>query len=294
VAAEFIMKANPQARIWVSDPTWPNHVPLLGTAGLRIETYPYYDYENHVIRFEEMLEALATAGSNDLVLLHGCCHNPCGADLTPEQWQAVRDLALEKGFTVFVDLAYQGLGDGLDEDVYGVRLLAESLPELIVVSSCSKNFGLYRERVGALTVICQSPAQLSAVSSQLASIARGIYSMPPDHGAAIVRIILEDPDLTISWDRELTEMRDRINGLRSTLATRLAAAGASRNFDFIQNEKGMFSFLGIGVAQVQQLIENYSIYLVNSSRVNVAGINESNIDYLVESLVSVLGAVDSD
>ncbi|MCB1707083.1 MAG: aminotransferase class I/II-fold pyridoxal phosphate-dependent enzyme, partial [Halioglobus sp.] len=172
VAAEFIMKANPRARIWVSDPTWPNHVPLLGTAGLQIETYPYYDYDNHVIRFEEMLAALQSANANDLLLLHGCCHNPCGADLSADQWQAVRDLALDKGLTVFIDLAYQGLGDGLEEDVYGVRLLAASLPELLVVSSCSKNFGLYRERVGALTVICQSGAQRAAVSSQLASIAR--------------------------------------------------------------------------------------------------------------------------
>ncbi|MCB1671382.1 MAG: amino acid aminotransferase [Gammaproteobacteria bacterium] len=288
VAAEFIMKANPRARIWVSDPTWPNHVPLLGTAGLQIETYPYYDYDNHVIRFEEMLAALQSANANDLLLLHGCCHNPCGADLSADQWQAVRDLALDKGLTVFIDLAYQGLGDGLEEDVYGVRLLAASLPELLVVSSCSKNFGLYRERVGALTVICQSGAQRAAVSSQLASIARGIYSMPPDHGAAIVRIILEDQDLRLSWDRELTEMRDRINGLRATLSSRLAAAGVPDDFSFIRNEKGMFSFLGIGIPQVQRLIGDYSIYLVDSSRINVAGINDSNIDYLVDSLIKVL------
>jgi len=289
LAAEFIMKANPDARIWVSDPTWPNHVPLLGTAGLKIESYPYYDYDNHVIRFEEMLQALQQASAGDLLLLHGCCHNPCGADLTHEQWQQIKDLALDKRFTVFIDLAYQGLGDGLDEDVFGVRLLADSLPELIVVSSCSKNFGLYRERVGAITVVCQEDQQLPAVSSQLAAIARGIYSMPPDHGAAIVRIILQDQDLRNSWDRELTGMRDRINGLRATLARRLHDAGVQSDFSFIQQEKGMFSFLGISVDQVRQLIDDYSIYLVDSSRINVAGINDSNIDYLVESLVKVLG-----
>ncbi len=290
VAAEFIRKADPQASIWVSDPTWPNHVPLLGAAGLQIKTYPYYDYANHVIRFEEMLEALQSATSSDIVLLHGCCHNPCGADLDAEQWQIIRDLALSKRLTVFIDLAYQGLGDGLEEDVYGVRLLAESLPELLVVSSCSKNFGLYRERVGALTILCQSRGQLPAVSSQLASIARGMYSMPPDHGAAIVRVILEDPDMRISWNRELTEMRNRINGLRDTLARRLHAAGVRSDFSFIRNEKGMFSFLGVNVSQVKLLVEKYSIYLVDSSRINVAGINENNIDYLVDSLVAVLGS----
>lgn len=288
VAAEFIKKANPQARIWVSDPTWPNHVPLLATAGLQIETYPYYDYDSHSIRFDEMLSALSQAGNNDLLLLHGCCHNPCGADLTPGQWQQLRDLALEKNLTVFIDLAYQGLGDGLAEDVYGTRLMAESLPELIVVSSCSKNFGLYRERVGALTVISQSPAQMPAVASQLAAIARGIYSMPPDHGASIVRIILADSDLRTSWDRELTEMRDRINGLRATLASRLKDAGVPTAFDFIQQEKGMFSFLGISPEQVQRLVNDFSIYLVSSSRINVAGINDDNIDYLVTSLATVL------
>lgn len=290
LAAEFIRKANPNARIWVSDPTWPNHIPLLSAAGLKIETYPYYDYQKHAIRFEEMLETLASTAAGDLLLLHGCCHNPCGADLSPDQWQQIRDLALEKGFTVFVDLAYQGLGDGLLEDVTGVRLLAETLPELVIVSSCSKNFGLYRERVGSLTVICQSNEQLPAVSSQLASIARGIYSMPPDHGAAIVREILDDPDLRSRWDMELTDMRDRINRLRATLADRLQEAGVQSDFSFIKNEKGMFSFLGVSAEQVKQLVNEYSIYLVNSSRINVAGINESNIDYLIESLVEVLGS----
>jgi len=288
LAAEFIRKANPGASIWVSDPTWPNHVPLLGAAGLNIETYPYYDYQNHTIRFEDMLAALAGASRDDLVLLHGCCHNPCGADLSREQWRQIRDLAREQGFTVFIDLAYQGLGDGLVEDVYGVRLLAEALPELIVVSSCSKNFGLYRERTGTLTVICKSDTQLPAVASQLAAIARGIYSMPPDHGAAIVRVILDDQDLRVDWERELTEMRNRINGLRATLADRLKAAGVAADFSFIPREKGMFSFLGISVEQVRKLVQDYSIYLVNSSRINVAGINEDNIDYLVESLAAVL------
>ena len=288
LAAEFINKANPDARIWVSDPTWPNHGPLLGAAGLKIEPYPYYDFQTHQINFAAMLETLQTASAGDLVLLHGCCHNPCGADLAVEQWELVRDLLLEKGLIPFVDLAYQGLGDGLEEDVRGVRILAESVPELLVVSSCSKNFGLYRERVGALTVTCTSSDQLAAVSSQLAAIARGMYSMPPDHGAAIVKTILEDTELKTDWDAELTTMRDRINGLRTILAQRLAAAGVDQDFTFIPQEKGMFSFLGISVDQIQRLIADYSIYMVNSSRINVAGINDKNIDYLIESVATVL------
>jgi len=288
LAAEFINRANPNGKIWVSDPTWPNHVPLLGEAGLHIESYPYYDQDSHSIRFDAMMAALDKAGPGELVLLHGCCHNPCGADLSPQQWQAIEELALRNGFTVFIDLAYQGLGDGLDEDVYGVRLLANSLPELIVVSSCSKNFGLYRERVGALTVITQSAQSQAAVSSQIASVARGIYSMPPDHGAAIVATILGQPELLQKWDSELTQMRTRINNLRTLLVERLARAGVARDFGFIQQEKGMFSFLGLSKAEIASLINDYSIYMVNSSRINVAGINPDNIDYLIDSLTTLL------
>ncbi|MDO8273224.1 MAG: amino acid aminotransferase [Gammaproteobacteria bacterium] len=289
LAAEFIDKSKPGARIFVSDPTWANHIPLLGEAGLKIETYPYYDYATHSIRFEDMMQTLQQAKVGDLVLLHGCCHNPCGADLNQDQWRAIRDLALKNGFTPFIDLAYQGLGDGVDEDCFGVRLLGAALPELIVVSSCSKNFGVYRERVGALTVICQTPESMKAAASLIASTARGIYSMPPDHGATIVEMILADAVLRADWEVELTDMRERINGLRTLLVNRLKAAGVKQDFSFIQNEKGMFSFLGISVPQVQRLTKEYSIYLVDSSRINVAGINDANIDYLVDSLKTVLG-----
>ncbi len=288
IAAEFIKKANPLARIWVSDPTWPNHIPLLSASGLSFITYPYYDYKQHRIRFDEIRQSLQQAGPEDLVLLHGCCHNPCGADLSPAQWQQMRDLALEKGFTVFIDLAYQGLGDGLTEDVYGVRLMAESLPELLVVSSCSKNFGLYRERVGALSVISENAENSPAVESQLAAVARSNYSMPPDHGALIVQLILDNKDLRGEWDQELSVMRDRINGLRALLVKQLGQAGVAGNFAFIQQEKGMFSFLGLTISQVKELINKYSIYLVDSSRINVAGINASNIEYLTTSIAKVL------
>ena len=290
LAAEFIKSANSKATVWVSNPTWANHVPLLGSAGLKIAEYPYYDYNTHSVDFDGMIECLSKIGSGDVVLLHGCCHNPCGADLNREQWQQIRDVALKQGFTVFIDLAYQGLGDGLEEDVYGTRLLAESLPELIVVSSCSKNFGLYRERTGAMTLISDSDAAATVATTQIASAARAMYSMPPDHGAAVVKLILSDNALRTEWDAELTEMRDRINGLRAQFVKQIQSIGIEQDFSFIQREKGMFSFLGVDLDQVQSLVNDYSIYLVNSSRINVAGINDSNIDYLANSLATVLKA----
>lgn len=287
LAAEFIKRAAPDTTVLVSDPTWANHMPLLGDAGLRMETYPYYDHTSHCIRFEDMMAALEKAGSGDVVLLHGSCHNPCGADLAPEQWRSVCDLALKNGFVPFVDLAYQGLGDGLDEDSYGVRLLAEKLPEVIIVNSCSKNFGLYRERAGALTVICDSETTSKATASQILSIARGIYSMPPDHGAAIVETILGSAPLTRQWSEELAEVRFRINETRALLAEALSQS-SDRDFSFITREKGMFSFLGISREQVQKLVHEHSIYLVDSSRINVAGINADNMGYFVKALTSVL------
>lgn len=288
LAAEFLNKVKPAARILVSDPTWANHVPLLGDAGLQLVQYPYYDSQRHSIVFDAMMDTLASAGPGDLVLLHGCCHNPCGADLDESQWQAVTELAQKNGFTPFIDLAYQGLGDGLLEDSYGVRLMAEKLPELLVVSSCSKNFGLYRERTGALTLISETPSSSQAAASQIAATARGIYSMPPDHGAAVVATILEDPALYEMWNAELTQVRRRINGLRTELSAALNARDTGRDFSFIEQEKGMFSFLGLSVAQVRELVSRFSIYLVDSSRINVAGINSSNLEYLADSIAEVL------
>jgi aspartate aminotransferase len=288
VAAEFVTRNVPNTRILVSDPTWNNHIPLLGSAGLKVETYPYYDYATHSIKFDQMMSRLAEAKKGDLVLLHGCCHNPCGADLSPAQWDAVADAALQQGFVPFIDLAYQGLGDGLVEDVYGLRLMASKLPEVIIASSCSKNFGLYRERTGAVVVITETAAQSEAAQSQVVSTAREMYSVPPAHGAALVGMILDDAALRTEWDAELTEMRDRINGLRVELVSKLKAKGVDRDFSFIQHEKGMFSFLGLSPEQVKRLINEFSIYLVGSSRINVAGINKSNIDYLVNAIAAVL------
>ena len=288
IAAEFIARASSGATIWVSDPTWANHKPLIGSSGLKFKSYPYYNYETHSVDFDNMIAALANVPKGDVVLLHGCCHNPSGADLAPNQWRAIRDLAQEQNFTIFIDLAYQGMGDGLEEDVIGVRLLAESLPELIIVSSCSKNFGLYRERTGAITLICQNEGAASAASTLIAAAARSNYSMPPDHGAAVVQLIREDSSLNSMWEEELKEIRNRINGLRITFANRMTESGAQRDFSFIQKEKGMFSFLGITKSQIDKLISEYAIYLVDSSRINVASINDDNIDYVTKSIIEVL------
>ncbi|MBN4075348.1 MAG: aromatic amino acid aminotransferase [SAR86 cluster bacterium] len=288
LAAEFVSANFPNTRTWISAPTWANHVPLLSSAGLDLVEYPYYNYDKHEIDIDQMMDTLKQATVGDLVLIHGCCHNPCGGDLSKEQWQAFAEAAEKQGFTPFVDLAYQGLGDGLEEDVYGVRLLTEKLPEVIIASSCSKNFGLYRERTGTVTLVGESADQVSASASQIVSTARQIYSMPPSHGAAMVEIVLSDPALKAEWITELTGMRERINGLRSQLAAKLKAVGVEQDFSFIEREKGMFSFLGLSPEQVQTLIDDYSIYMVKSSRINVAGISSSNIDYLTQSLAKVL------
>ncbi len=288
VAAEFIRRANPKATIWVSDPTWANHIPLLGDADIAIETYPYYDSETHDLRFDDMMSCLAQVGRGDLVLLHGCCHNPCGADLSREQWQAVAALAQKNGFTPFIDMAYQGFGSGLEEDAYGLRLLVDSVDEVIVASSCSKNFGLYRERTGALSLVSANNSAADIGLSQMLNVARGIYSMPPAHGSALVAAILQDDKLYQQWTTELGEMRQRIKSLRSLLAQQLQAKGAQQDFGFIEQQSGMFSFLGINPTQVQRLKNEFSIYMTDSSRINIAGINQHNIDYLAESICRVL------
>ena len=287
VGAELVKRARPDATIWVSDPTWANHVPLLGSAGIKIETYAYYDKDTHALNADAMLAALAKIPSGDLVLLHGCCHNPSGVDLNEAQWRAVAKLCSERGLLPYIDLAYQGLGDSLDDDASGVRIMSDACPEVIVASSYSKNFGLYRERVGALQIVTQNSAAVSVVQSQLDSVVRTIYSMPPAHGAAIVEIILGDEALNVAWVKELDEMRDRINDLRTLLAERLTNA-TGQDFGFIRHQRGMFSFLGITPAQVERLRKECGIYMVGSSRINVAGINNANVDYFLASCAKIL------
>ena len=288
VAAEFIKSCKAGATIWVSNPTWANHTGLFAAAGLTVKTYPYYDYENKSLDFDGMLNALKEVSSDDVVLLHACCHNPSGMDLNNEQWQQVAEVAKGVGFTPLIDMAYQGFGSGLDEDAYGLRLMAETVKEMIVCSSCSKNFGLYRERIGACTIIGESSIAVDIANSVLLYVVRVIYSMPPAHGAAIVETILSSDELRNEWYAELKEMRDRINGNRTLIVDKLIENGVTRDFSFISRQKGMFSFLGLSPEQVQQLQDEYSIYLVGSSRMSIAGIANSNVDYLAQSIAKVL------
>jgi len=288
VAAEFIKSCKAGATIWVSNPTWANHTGLFEAAGLTVKTYPYYDYENKSLDFDGMLAALKEVKSDDAVLLHACCHNPSGMDLNNEQWQQVVEVAKSIGFLPLIDMAYQGFGSGLDEDAYGLRLMAENVQEMIVSSSCSKNFGLYRERIGGFTVIAATPASADIANSVVLSVVRGIYSMPPAHGAALVETILSSDELRTLWHVELKEMRDRINGNRQLLVDKLVENGVTRDFSFIARQSGMFSFLGITPEQVQQLQDEYSIYMVGSSRMSIAGIANRNVDYLAQSIAKVL------
>jgi aspartate aminotransferase len=288
VGAEVIQRATPSAKLWVGVPTWPNHIPLLGSAGFEIKEYPYYDLASHRINCDSMMETLRQVPAGDMVLLHGCCHNPTGADLTNEQWDQIADLALERGFIPFIDTAYQGLGDGLNEDAYGMRMMAERLPELVIASSCSKNFGLYRERTGSITFIAKNSQQVDIVASQAMSIARQIYSMPPAHGALLVSLILGDDQLRSDWQTELEKVRLRIKSMRSLLTNGIQGNAAGIDFSHIENQNGMFSFLGITSAQLDRLREEFGIYIVSSTRVNLAGINSSNIGYINESINTVL------
>ena len=287
VAAEFIVRCNPNATVWVTTPTWANHISLFEAAGLTVKEYPYYDYENKGLLFDEMVETLKQVPKGDIVLLHACCHNPSGMDLNQEQWEIVADIAADVGFTPLVDIAYQGFGTGLDDDAAGLRLLANKVDELIICSSCSKNFGLYRERIGACSIVSHTSAVADIANSVLLSVVRSIYSMPPAHGAAIVDTILGSNELTSLWHEELAEMRDRINGLRSLIVDSLNAQ-TNQDFSFIKHQHGMFSFLGINKEQIDRLQKEFGIYIVGSSRVNVAGISKTNIDYFSKAVAEVL------
>ena len=287
IGAELIKEAGPAAKVWVSSPTWPNHIPLIGSTGLEIAEYRYYDPVSHDVDIEGMLQDLATVSAGDVVLLHGCCHNPCGADLSQEQWQRVTAVIAERGALPFIDIAYQGLGQDLELDAFGVRHMVANLPEVMIASSCSKNLGLYRERTGATVFIGSSADRAQAVSSHGVVAARKIYSMPPAHGAILAGMVLTDPALGSSWRSELAAMCERINSLRAMLDDKLSAA-SGQDFSFIRRENGMFSFLGLSQQQVTRLRQEFSVYMVGSSRINVAGVNYSNIDYLAESVAKVL------
>ncbi len=289
LVAELLKRAKPGATVWVSDPTWPNHIPMMREAGLQTRDYPYFDAATGAVRFEAMREALAGAAAGDVVLLHGCCHNPTGANLDAAQWRALADLAVERGLLPFVDIAYQGFGEGLDADAEGLRILAARVPELVVAASCSKNFAVYRDRVGAAMVMGRTGAEADVALSQMLSAGRTLYSMPPDHGAAAVRLVLEDAALRADWQAELEEMRQRMFGLRVAFTEALRRQSNSDRFDFIAGHRGMFSRLGLSEAEVERLRAEHGVYMVADSRINVAGLPEAGLDRLAKAIVSVLG-----
>jgi aspartate aminotransferase/aromatic-amino-acid transaminase len=288
VLMQLINRARLGATVWVSDPTWPNHNPIAENSGLVVKTYPYFDTETRGVKFMQMLAALDQLGPQDIVLLHGCCHNPTGANLSPEQWDQVAASLARTGALPFIDLAYLGFGDGLTEDAYGTRKILSTVPEALVAFSGSKNFGLYRERVGAAILVARDAAQADVAQSQLLNIIRGAYSQPPDHGAEIIRTILEDAELRAEWEAELNAMRARMIRLREKLSEAIRQRSNSKDFDFIAAHRGMFSLLGLENSVVEHLKAENGIYMIGDSRINVAGIPEDRVGDLAEALLSAI------
>lgn len=287
LGAEVLHAAAPDATVWVSDPTWPVHIPLMGSVGLQFKTYRYYSAEKKGLDFEAMLADLEAAQAGDVVLLHGCCHNPSGVDPTLEQWGVLADLMAERQLLPMIDFAYQGMGAGLDEDAAGVRAVLERMPEMIIAVSSSKNIGLYRERAGAVVFVGGDGRAAEAMASQAISAARRVYSMPPAHGALLAGRVLSSSALRSAWEAELSQICHRINGLRGQFEEALTAA-TGQDFGFIGTEHGMFSFLGLSVEQAQRLREEQSVYMLDSSRINIAGLNANNLGRVVEAVASVL------
>ncbi|MBK5144770.1 aspartate/tyrosine/aromatic aminotransferase [Budviciaceae bacterium BWR-B9] len=288
IAADFIASNTDVKRVWISNPTWPNHKNIFQAAGLETPEYTYYNAEEHALDFEGMLASLAQAQAGDVVLFHGCCHNPTGIDPTAEQWQKLAELSAERGWLPLFDFAYQGFANGLEEDAQGLRLFAATHSELIVASSFSKNFGLYNERVGAFTLVAADSETAERSFSQVKSVIRANYSNPPAHGASIVATILSNPTLRATWEQELTDMRQRIHRMRQLFVNTLQEKGAQQDFSFIIQQNGMFSFSGLTQEQVLRLRSDYAIYAVNSGRINVAGMTLDNMAPLCEAIVAVL------
>lgn len=281
LAAELIAAARPGARVLLGTPTWPNHVPILKAAGLTIVPHPFFDVATQTLDFAALRSALQGAAEGDVVLLHGCCHNPAGADLDARQWDEVAEILAARKITPLVDLAYQGLGQGLDADAAGMRRLIESLDEVLVAYSCDKNFGLYRERVGALYAWTRDPAQAEALRSNMAFFGRISWSMPPDHGAAIVRTVLESPDLTALWNDELLRMGTRVRAVRAALAE------ADQRLAFLARQQGMFSTLPLTPAQITTLRTEHAVYMAGSGRINIAGLQVADVPAFVAALAAV-------
>ena len=290
VLGELLAESSHNKRLWVSDPTWANHFPLLQSAGLKLSKYTYYNSSTHAVDFAGMLSALYEIPKGDTVLLHGCCHNPTGADISHPQWDQVIAVMAERELLPFIDTAYQGFGDGLDADTYGIRKAVELLPEVLIAASCSKNFGLYRERTGAAFVISQNGQTSAAAASHIMAAARRSYSMSPYHGGGIAGLILNDQGLYDEWKTELDQIRNRMNELRAQLASGLNEAQSMIDFSFIANSKGMFCYLGIPRETVLELRERFAIYLLENTRINIAGLSENNLPVVIDRVAEVISA----
>jgi aromatic-amino-acid transaminase len=286
-AFDLIRMANPNAKIHVSDPTWPNHLSIMKHMEIEAVPYRYFDSETRGVNFDGMIEDLKKVNAGDVVLVHGCCHNPTGANLNMAQWQEVVDLLIEKGAMPMVDIAYQGFGDGLEEDAQAVRLIASSCPETLIAASCSKNFGVYRERTGLLMAVCNDPAKQKLNQGTLNYLNRQNYSFPPDHGARLVTMVLTDPALRADWALELEEGRNSMLGVRSQLASELQRLSGSDRFGFIAQHRGMFSRLGASAELVEKLRVDHAIYMVGDSRLNIAGLNKDSVPILADAIVKV-------
>ncbi|OQK45559.1 aromatic amino acid aminotransferase [Vibrio vulnificus] len=284
---DLMKVAQPDTTVWISNPSYVNHKPVMEAAGLKVRYYRYFSPETKQVDIGQMLDDLATAGPKDVVLLHGCCHNPTGADIDFAAWQAITDLAVKNGFTPFVDIAYQGFGDGLEEDAKGLQFMADRVEEMLITTSCSKNFGLYRERTGAAIVIGKNAKESSNAKGKLLTLARSTYTMPPDHGAALVKTILQNVELTTTWKQELCEMQQRLLNLRQTLCNELRNQHNTSQFEFIESHKGMFTVLGFTPEQMGTLRDEYGIYGVGDGRINIAGLTEAHIPYVADAIVKV-------
>ena len=286
---ELIKVASPDATVWMSNPTWPNHPAMVKGVGIPMETYTYLNMETRTVDFDGMMKNLANVKAGDVVILHGCCHNPTGANLSHMQWWKVAALLNEKGAVPFVDIAYQGFGDGLDEDAFGVLLLAQKCPEMLISASCSKNFGIYRERCGLVITLSKDVDNTALAQGMLSSLNRLNFSFPPDHGARLVTMVLSDSELRADWEAELEEVRIGMLNLRKLLADALRTTTGSDRYDFIAEHRGMFSRLGLSKEQVVRLREEYAIYMIDDSRFNVAGLNEKVVPILAKAIVAVGG-----
>ncbi|MEH0664794.1 aspartate/tyrosine/aromatic aminotransferase [Vibrio scophthalmi] len=284
---DLMKVAQPNTTIWISDPSYVNHKPVMEAAGLKVRHYRYFSRDTKQVDVDAMMADLRTAGKDDVVLLHGCCHNPTGADIDFDAWQAITQLSQKNGFTPFVDIAYQGFGDGLEADAKGLRYMADNVEEMLITTSCSKNFGLYRERTGAAIVVANTKQEADNAKGKLMTLARSTYTMPPDHGAALVKTILGSDTLTQVWKQELSQMQKRLVSLRKALCDELKNSHGTSQFDFIQSHKGMFTVLGFSQEQMTQLREEYGIYGVGDGRINIAGLTEKDIPYVANAIVRV-------